>query len=68
MISGIDAGSRGEEVGLQKRDVILEVNRAPVKDVSSFQQALKASGKGSIVLLLVKRDNATLYFALKPEA
>jgi len=68
MISGIDAGSRGEEVGLQKRDVILEVNRAPVKDVNSFQQALKASGKGSIVLLLVKRDNATLYFALKPEA
>ena len=68
MISGIEAGSRGEKVGLQKRDVILEVNRAPVKDVNAFQQALKASGKGSIVLLLVKRDNATLYFALKPEA
>jgi serine protease Do len=68
MISGVDPGSRGDEVGLQAHDVILEVNRSPVKDVSSYQQALKAGGKGSIVLLLVKRGDSTLYFALKPEA
>jgi len=67
-ISGVEPGSRGDEVGLQPRDVILEVNRSPVKDVSSYQQALKAGGKGSIVLLLVKRGDSTLYFALKPEA
>jgi serine protease Do len=68
LISGVEPGSRGDEVGLQARDVILEVNRSPVKDVSSYQQALKAGGKGSIVLLLVKRGDSTLYFALKPEA
>jgi serine protease Do len=68
LISGVEPGSRGDEVGLQARDVILEVNRSPVKDVTSYQQALKAGGKGSIVLLLVKRGDSTLYFALKPEA
>jgi serine protease Do len=68
LISGVEPGSRGDEVGLQARDVILEVNRSPVKDVISYQQALKAGGKGSIVLLLVKRGDSTLYFALKPEA
>ncbi len=68
MISGVEPGSRAEEAGLQKRDVILEVNRSPVKDVNAYQQALKAGGKGSIVLLLVKRGDSTLYFALKPEA
>lgn len=68
LISGVEPGSRGDEVGLQARDVILEVNRSPVKDVSSYQQALKAGGKGSIVLLLVKRGDSTLYFALKPQA
>jgi serine protease Do len=68
MISDVEPGSRGDEVGLQPHDVILEVNRSPVKDVSSYQQALKAGGKGSIVLLLVKRGDSTLYFALKPEA
>jgi serine protease Do len=68
MISGVEPGSRGDEVGLQAHDVILEVNRSPVKNVGSYQQALKAGGKGSIVLLLVKRGDATLYFALKPEA
>ena len=68
VISGVEPGSRGDEVGLLAHDVILEVNRSPVKDVSSYQQALKAGGKGSIVLLLVKRGDSTLYFALKPEA
>jgi serine protease Do len=68
LISGVEPGSRGDEVGLQARDVILEVNRSPVKDVSSYQQALTAGGKGTIVLLLVKRGDSTLYFALKPEA
>jgi serine protease Do len=68
LISGVEPGSRGDEVGLQARDVILEVNRSPVKDVSSYQQALKAGGKGTIVLLLIKRGDSTLYFALKPEA
>ncbi len=68
MISSVEPGSRAEEAGLQKRDVILEVNRSPVKDVSAYEQALKAGGKGSIVLLLVKRGDSTLYFALKPEA
>lgn len=68
MISGIEPGSRADEAGLRNRDVILEVNRAPVKDVTAYQQALKVGGKGSIVLLLVKRGDATLYFALKPEA
>jgi serine protease Do len=68
LISGVEPGSRGDEVGLHEHDVILEVNRSPVKDVSSYQQALKAGGKGSIVLLLVKRGDSTLYFALKPEA
>jgi serine protease Do len=68
MISSVEPGSRADEAGLQKRDVILEVNRAPVKDVSTYQKALKVGGKGSIVLLLVKRGDSTLYFALKPEA
>jgi serine protease Do len=68
MVSNVEPGSRADEAGLQKRDVILEVNRAPVKNVSAYQQALKTSGKNTIVLLLVKRGDTTLYFALKPEA
>ena len=59
-------GSRADEAGLRPRDVILEVNRAAVKDVDSYQSAIKAGEKGKIVLLLVKRGDNTIYVALKP--
>jgi serine protease Do len=68
VISSVEPGSRADEAGLRSRDVILEVNRETVKDISSYQQAMAAGGKGKIVLILVKRGDSTLYFALKPEA
>ena len=68
VISSVQPGSRADEAGLRARDVILEVNRAAVKDVGSYQQAMTAGGKSRIVLILVKRGDSTIYFALKPEA
>jgi serine protease Do len=68
VIASVAPGSRADEAGLRARDVILEVNRASVQDVDAYQQALKQSGKGKMVLLLVRRDEGTMYFALKPEA
>ena len=68
MISSVQPGSRADEAGLRARDVILEVNRAAVKDVDAYQSAVKTSGKGKIVLLLVRRGDNTIYVPLKPEA
>ena len=68
VISSVQPGSRGDEAGLRARDVIIEVNRAAVKNVDAYQSALKASAKGKIVLLLVKRGDATVYVTVKPEA
>jgi serine protease Do len=66
VISSVQPGSRADEAGLRPRDVILEVNRAAVKDVDSYQSAIKTGEKGKIVLLLVKRGDNTIYVALKP--
>ncbi|HLI80674.1 MAG TPA: DegQ family serine endoprotease [Candidatus Binataceae bacterium] len=68
VISSVAPGSRADEAGLRARDVILEVNREAVKDVGSYQQAMTSGGKGKIVLILVRRGDSTIYFALKPEA
>jgi serine protease Do len=68
VISSVQPGSRADDAGLRARDVILEVNRAAVKDVGSYQSALKASAKGKIVLLLVRRGDNTIYVTVKPEA
>jgi serine protease Do len=67
VISSVDPGSRAEEAGLRARDVILEVNRAAVKNVDAYQKAVKSGAKGKVVLLLVKRGDTTLFYALKPE-
>ncbi|MGB8683881.1 MAG: DegQ family serine endoprotease [Candidatus Binatus sp.] len=67
-IALVQPGSAGDEAGLRSRDVILEVNRAAVKDVDAYQAALKKSAKGKIVLLLVKRGENTIYVTVKPEA
>jgi len=68
VISSVAPGSRADEAGLRSRDVILEVNREAVKNVDSYQSAIKTSSKGKIVLLLVKRGDNTIYVALKPAA
>ena len=68
VISSVQPGSRADEAGLHARDVILEVNREAVRDVDSYQQAMNAGGKGKIVLILVRRGDSTIYFALNPEA
>ena len=68
VISSVQPGSRADEAGLRARDVIVEVNREAVKDVGSYQQAMNSGGKGKIVLILVRRGDSTIYFALKPEA
>jgi serine protease Do len=68
VISSVQPGSRADEAGLRARDVIIEVNRKSVKDVDAYQQALKASPKGKLVLLLVRRGEATVYVPVKPEA
>src|SRR5215469_16472425 len=68
VISSVQPGSRAAEAGLRPRDVIVEVNRAPIHDVNAYQKALQAGGRGKIVLLLIKRGDTTEYIALKPEA
>ena len=67
LVASVQLGSRGDEAGLRARDVILEVNHATVKDVDSYEQALKAGSPGQNLLLLIKRGDTTAYVVLKPE-
>src|SRR5207247_1718170 len=46
VVTQVDPGGPGAEAGLRRGDVILEVNRQPVKDADGYRKALKAGGKG----------------------
>jgi serine protease Do len=65
VISAIRPGSVAESSGLRVRDVILEVNRKPVNGLDSYDRALASGGREKIDLLLVRRDQGTLFIPLK---
>src|SRR5712692_3142037 len=65
MASQVEQGSVAEEAGVQQRDLILEVNRQGVHDVSSYRAALHKTEKGRDVLLLIRRGENTFFLTLK---
>jgi S1-C subfamily serine protease len=63
VVAGVKPSSDAASSGLRPGDVILELNRNPVKSVSAFADAYKRA-KGRL-LLLVSRDGPTLFLVLK---
>jgi serine protease Do len=59
VVTDISPSSKAADSGLQKGDVIQEVNRKPVSSVSEFEQAVRASKHDP--LLLVNRQGNTMY-------
>jgi serine protease Do len=63
-VVGVKPGSRADEAGMQKGDVILEVNQQPV---TSVHEAIKKMDgpKDKELLLLVQRGHAKLFVPLE---
>jgi serine protease Do len=62
VVTGIDPASpKAAESGLQKGDVIQEVNHQPIHNVAEFEQAMRKAGGSA--LLLVNRGGTTLFIA-----
>jgi serine protease Do len=64
VVTAVDPEGSAAEAGLRRGDVIVEVNRKPVKDVAEFRAALKET-KGKSVLFLVRRGENTIFLAVK---
>jgi S1-C subfamily serine protease len=67
VITSVEPKGAAATAGLRPRDIILEVDRKRVSDVASCQQAL-GSGSGNILLLLIKRNDGTLFVPLRRHA
>jgi serine protease Do len=64
MVVGIQPGSPAERAGLQRGDLIREVNRQPVQSVQDVRNAIaKAESQDSLVFL-VKRGQGSLFVAM----
>jgi serine protease Do len=63
VVDQVKAGSRAEEAGLQRGDVIQQVNHRPVTDAQEFSQMVRNSQSDTPVLLLVNRSGDTMFLA-----
>ncbi len=65
VVTEVDPSGPAAEAGIQTDDVILEVNRQPVKSAAELRAALRRSGARP-ALLLVNRDGRSLFIAVRP--
>jgi serine protease Do len=62
VVAEVSPASAAASAGLKQGDVILEVNRRPVKNVAEFEAAVRNSRDGTV--LLVNRDGHTTYIGV----
>jgi serine protease Do len=67
VITSVDPSGAAAAAGLRPRDIILEVDRKRVADVVACQQAL-SQGTGNVLLLLIKRNDGTLFVPMQRHA
>ena len=67
VVTQVQPDSPASEAGLKRGDVIQEVNRKPVKSASDFRNAVTQSAAKSPLLLLIQREDKTIYTVVERE-
>jgi serine protease Do len=65
VIARVEDGSAADDAGLQRGDVIVEVNRKPVRTMDDFESATKAA-RPDRYTMKVRRGGNALYVAVVP--
>jgi serine protease Do len=66
VVSQVTPESPAAEAGIQRGDIVREVNRQPVTDMDSYTEATAHLTVNSPALFLLERRGNSLYVALKP--
>jgi len=63
----VDVGrdSAAADAGIRRGDVIVSVNRKKVSNSVEYQRSIQQTGRGGSLTLLVRRGDASIYFALR---
>ena len=67
VVTDVDPSGPASEAGIQKNDVILEVNHQAVTNGADIREALAKSGSRP-ALLLVSRGGRNIFVAVKPSS
>lgn len=66
VVTDVEQGSPAADTGLQRGDVIEQVNRHPVNSVSDYQNLVSEAGNQAVVLL-VNRGGSTTFLVVQPQ-
>jgi len=67
VVSAVEPGSAADEAGIRRGDVLMEIDRRPIRNLDEYRKSVAAIKKGRGVLFLVRRGENTLFLALKPQ-
>jgi serine protease Do len=67
VVTAVEPGGAADEAGIRRGDVIVEVDRKPVRSLDEYKKSIAGIRKGKGVLFLVRRGESTLFLALKPQ-
>jgi serine protease Do len=65
VVTNVEDGSPADEAGVQRGDVVLEVNQKKIQTVQDYRAAISRVGGSDSLLLLIRRGNNVLYVAMK---
>lgn len=67
VITAVEPDSPGDETGLQPGDIIREINRKPIRDLSEYRKTMASVAADKSILFLVQREDNTIFLALRKE-
>ena len=66
-VSAVEPGGPAEAAGIQRGDVIQEVNHEVVKNLDEYQKAAHKIKKEELAVLLLSRQGNNLFVAVNPK-
>jgi serine protease Do len=67
VITAVAPDSLGDEAGLQPGDVIREINRKPIQDLSDYRKTIESAAHSKSVLFMIQREDNAIFLALRKE-
>jgi serine protease Do len=64
-VRSVRPGSAADAAGFRRGDVILEMDRKPIKNLSDFETVVRNVKKDEVILVLVDRGETTLFLTLR---
>jgi Do/DeqQ family serine protease len=65
LVVDVGRGSVAADAGIRRGDVIVSVNRKKVLNRGEYKRSIQQAGRGDSLTVLVRRGDASIYFALR---